>query len=300
MGNVRNRGRKSARKKRPQEVIEEEKEKKRIDMMNRRLSLENNPNPIIEDMAVHPINPTQEEIPHSLEGPSQDEAHEEAVYMEPTVEEENINRTIDEDVGLPPSNYQEDSEGQQVATETPERIVDALEDRNPTPLPPLESTRRRTLKRIQVDEGLLNSMQGMLSKCSIAYQTQHILNKYFEGKCDGDKCRLFLSLLKSRSVTIVRKSLGIKMIKPYGPCSHIVKSLVDAFGKIGKNTQSKDHNAARRVLSQEIVNKNTRVLGFLKPTSKLVNLNVKTLRRYSIRREHFDTTGQIEFWAFIG
>ena len=82
------------------------------------------------------------------------------------------------------------------------------------------------------------------------------------------------------------------MIKPSRPSSHIVKSLVDAFGKIGKNTHSKDRNAARRVFSQEIVNKNTRVLCFLKPTSKLVNLNVKTLRRYSIRRQHLDTTSQ--------
>ena len=65
---------------------------------------------------------------------------EEALDMEPTVEEENINRTIDEDVGLPPSNYQEENEGQQVATEMPERIIDVLDDRNPTPLPPLEST----------------------------------------------------------------------------------------------------------------------------------------------------------------
>ena len=60
--------------------------------------------------------------------------------MEPTVEEENIIWTIDEDVGLPPSNYQEENEGQQVSTETPERIVDALYDINPTLLPPLEST----------------------------------------------------------------------------------------------------------------------------------------------------------------
>ena len=183
---------------------------------------------------------------------------EEALDMEPTVEEENIIRTIDEDVGLPPSNYQEENEGQQVSTEMPERIVDALDDRNPTPLPPLESTRRRTPKRIQVDEGLLNSIEGTLSKRSIAYQTQQILNKYFEEKCDGDKCRLFLSLLKSRSMNIVRKSLGIKMIKPSGPSSHIVKSLVDAFGKIGKNTRSKDRNAACRVLSQAIVNKKDR------------------------------------------
>ena len=70
MGNVRNRARKSSRKKRPQEVIEEEKEKKRVDMMNRRLSLETNPNPIIEDTMVHPINPQQEKRKHSLEGPS--------------------------------------------------------------------------------------------------------------------------------------------------------------------------------------------------------------------------------------
>ena len=106
-------------------------------------------------------------------------------------------------------------------------------------------------------------------------QTQQILNKYFEEKCDGDKCRLFLSLLKYRGMNIVRKSLVIKMIKPSRPSSHIVKSLVDAFGKIGKNTRSNDRNAARRVLSQAIVNKKTRVLGFLKPTSKLVNLKVK-------------------------
>ena len=90
------------------------------------------------------------------------------------------------------------------------------------------------------------------------------------------------------------------MINTSRPSSHIVKILVDAFGKIGKNTQSKDRNAARRVLLQAIVNKNTRVLHFLKPTSKLANLNVKTLRRYSIRREHLDTTTQIDFWAFIG
>ena len=88
--------------------------------------METNPNPIIEDTVVHPINPAQEKRKHSLEGPSistivveraphgsiqeakcrcslrdaskptssqsyklpsQDEVHEEALYMEPTVEE---------------------------------------------------------------------------------------------------------------------------------------------------------------------------------------------------------------------
>ena len=101
-------------------------------------------------------------------------------------------------------------------------------------------------------------------------------------------------------MNIVRKKLGIKMVRNSGPSSHIVKSLVDAFGKIGKNTRSKDRNAVRHVLSQTIVNKNTKLLHFLKPTCKIVNLNVKTLCRYSIRREHLDTTAQTYFWAFIG
>ena len=57
MGNVRNRGIKLARKKRPQEFIEEEKEKKIVDMINWRISLETNPNPIIWDTTVHPIIP---------------------------------------------------------------------------------------------------------------------------------------------------------------------------------------------------------------------------------------------------
>ena len=70
MGNVCNRGRKSARKKRPQEVIEEQKEKKRIDMMNHRLSLETNTNPIIEDTTAHPINTEQEKRKNLVEGPS--------------------------------------------------------------------------------------------------------------------------------------------------------------------------------------------------------------------------------------
>ena len=60
--------------------------------------------------------------------------------MEPTIEEENVIWTIDEDVGLPPSNYQEENQGQQATIETPEHLVDELHDGIPTPLPPLEIT----------------------------------------------------------------------------------------------------------------------------------------------------------------
>jgi len=119
----------------------------------------------------------------------------------------------------------------------------------PTPLPPLDSTCLRTLKRIQVDEGIVSSLEGTLSKHTISYQMQQITNKYFHSKCDGDTFRLFLSLLKSRCMNVVRRKKGIKMINNYEPSSHIVKILVDAFSTIGKKTCSKDRNTTHCVFS---------------------------------------------------
>ena len=94
----------------------------------------------------------------------------------------------------------------------------------PTSLPPLVPSRRRTPKRIQIDESAIGSLEGTLSKRSIAYQAQRILVNYFDFKCEGDKCRLFISLLKSRSMTIVRKNLRIKMINSSKPSFHVVRS----------------------------------------------------------------------------
>ena len=109
-----------------------------------------------------------------------------------------------------------------------------------------------------------------MSKHSIAYQYQQILVNYFHSKCDGEKCRLVISLLKSSSMTIVRKNIRINMINSSKPSSQVVKILVDAFSAIGKKSHSKDHNVARHVLSKSIVNKITRALFLLKPTSKIV------------------------------
>ena len=67
--------------------------------------------------------------------------------------------------------------------------------------------------------------------------------------CDGDKCRLFISLLKYRSMIVSRRNLRIKMINSYEPSSHIVISLVDPFSTIGKKYHSKDWNTVRHVLS---------------------------------------------------
>ena len=78
------------------------------------------------------------------------------------------------------------------------------------------------------------------------------------------------------------------MINSSEPSSHVVKSLVDAFSTIGKKYRSKDHNVAHRVLLQSIMNKSTRALWLLNPTSKLVGLAIKALRRHCARREKVD------------
>ena len=89
-------------------------------------------------------------------------------------------------------------------------------------------------------------------------------------------------------MTVVRKNLRIKMLNSSKPSSYVVRSLVDAFSNIGKKSRSKDRNAACRVLSQSIVNKSTKALRLLKPTSKLVVLDIKEFHRYFSRREQLE------------
>ena len=150
---------------------------------------------------------------------------------------------------MPPSDCQEDKKGHEAHVQTLDRPGDMVQGAIPTSLPPLETSCQRTPKHIQINESLIGSLEGTISKRSIAYQAQHILVNYFYSKCDGDKCRLFISLLKYRFMTIVRKNLRIKMINSSEPSSYVVRSLVDEFSTIGKKPCSKDRNVARRVLS---------------------------------------------------
>ena len=69
MGKSRNRAIKSVRKRIPNEILEEIREKKRNDMTNQRYSMDTQPIPVVEDATVLPTNPHQEIQKHSLEGP---------------------------------------------------------------------------------------------------------------------------------------------------------------------------------------------------------------------------------------
>jgi hypothetical protein len=73
--------------------------------------------------------------------------------------------------------------------------------------------RGRNPKRIQVNESGLASLEGKLPNCTIRYHSYKFIKEYFEPKFDVAKCQLFLALLKSRSLTVVRRILGIKIVK---------------------------------------------------------------------------------------
>ena len=70
MGNSRNRERKLARKRIPNEILEEIREKKRNDMTNQRCSMDTQPILVVEYATILPTNPHQEIQKNSFEGPS--------------------------------------------------------------------------------------------------------------------------------------------------------------------------------------------------------------------------------------
>ena len=68
--------------------------------------------------------------------------------------------------------------------ENPYKPGDVVHGTVPTSLPLVEISHQRTLKRIQINDNIIDLLEGMLSMCSNEYQTQHILAKYFDSKCD--------------------------------------------------------------------------------------------------------------------
>ena len=134
-----------------------------------------------------------------------------------------------------------------------------------------------------MDEISLESLEGKLPNHTIHYHSYKIIKEYFEPKSNVAKCQLFLAFLKYRILIVVRRILGIKIVKSLEISHHIVRNLVDDFQKIGKKYRFEDHNAARRVLSKSIVSKITRKHHLLQQTSHLLKCNVKTIRKYSHR-----------------
>ena len=157
----------------PNEILEESRENKRNEMTNRRCSMDTQPILVVEDTRVLPTNPQQERQKHSLERPSvstvveeraphgtdqgvkcrwtsrppetfadllgcgyiSDEVRE-SLNVDRMVEEDNVVHTTQEDFQLPPSDWQEATEGHEAHVQTLDWSGDMVHVSVPISLPP--------------------------------------------------------------------------------------------------------------------------------------------------------------------
>jgi len=294
MGNLRNCRRKSARKVLTPEEAEIKKEKKRANSRNRRHSLDEQILPIpaqqIPDIEADQNNALLMEVGYGVDD-----------TLNPLLSGkscEESNPYVPDDANVTPQQPCQ-------MVQSPNRSFQPVMDINVSPAFQTARNfalkRKRTPKRIQVDESELTSMEGKMAKRTILRHCSQIMKEYFDPKSEAGKCQLFLALLKSRGMATVRRNLGIRTLKNIESSNHIVKSLAAAFTSIGKKTRSQDCNVARRVLAESIVSRSTRQRRLIKCTSKLVSLHPKTLKKYSMRRDILDVEGQMDkLWAFSG
>ena len=160
MGNVRNRGRKSARKVLTPEEAKNKKQKKREDSRNRRHSLHEQIVPIPPQQI---LNVEAEEYNATLK----EAGYTEVVIIDPLVKGqscEEFNNYVTPDANV--TQQQPCS-----VVQYPNRSSEIVVDVNVTPTfqtaTNFASNRKRTPKRIQVDESRLTSMEGKVAKCTI-------------------------------------------------------------------------------------------------------------------------------------
>ena len=108
-----------------------------------------------------------------------------------------------------------------------------------------------------MDENFLSGLEGEFPKRTIDWQCNKLMKEYFESKGDAGKCQLLLCLLKSNCLVVVRRILGIKMVRSSKDNKHIVRNLQFSFNEIGKTSRTKDICVSHRVLSESVVSKST-------------------------------------------
>ena len=97
--------------------------------------------------------------------------------------------------------------------EATQQRIPGIHSSCPPSLPRLSTTRKRTPRRIYVDESCLSGLEGKFPKRTIDWQCSKLMKEYFESKGDAGKCELLLCLLKSNCLVVVRIIMGIKMVR---------------------------------------------------------------------------------------
>ena len=117
----------------------------------------------------------------------------------------------------------------QHVNEAPQQRSSGIHSSCPPSLPQLSSARKRTPRCIHVDESLLLGLKGKFPKCTINWQCSKLMEEHFEFKGDAGKFQLLLCLLNSNCLLVVRRIMGIKMVRNSEAKNHIVRNLQSAF-----------------------------------------------------------------------
>ena len=112
------------------------------------------------------------------------------------------------------------------------------------------------------------------------------MKEYFQSKGDASKCQLLLYLLKLNCLVVVRRILGIKMVRSSEANNHIVRNLQYCFNAIGKTSHTKYLCVACHVLSESVVIKSTWQRHLLSHPYQILKLSRKTIHKYSVIREN--------------
>ena len=150
------------------------------------------------------------------------------------------------------------------------------------------------------DENVLPGLEGKFPKRTIDWQCRKLMKEYFESKGDAGKCQLLLCLLKSNCLVVVRRIMGINMVRSLEANNHIVRNIQSTSNAIGKTSHTKYLYAAHHVLSESVVSKSTWQRRLLSQTSQILKLNRKIVLKYSVIRENLQTLGGKYCWAFVG
>jgi hypothetical protein len=134
---------------------------------------------------------------------------EKLLMVQSLVRQSNVPETSQSHFHSPPIVDHPMIEGERNATLlTPQRRGQECQNRGSSSIPRLSTIRQRNTKHNQVDESGLASLEGKLPNHTICFHSSKIIKDYFEPKSNAVKCQLFLSFLKYRSLTIVRRMLG--------------------------------------------------------------------------------------------
>ena len=101
----------------------------------------------------------------------------------------------------------------QIVNEAPQQRSPGIRSSCPPSLPRLSTARKMTHRCIHVDESCFSGLEGKLPKRTIDWKCNKLMKEYFESKGDVGKCQLLLCFLKSNCLFIVRRIMGIKMVR---------------------------------------------------------------------------------------